>query len=109
MDGGIFTVNASGRIGFDTTLDLKTTMYFSSAFSLAMAAGIKELDNLLDDNDRLVIPVLIQGRAGAPIILPDVEKLLTVAGKKVLMKQAEKKLGEALGGAGKGLGSVFGF
>lgn len=101
----LFSLEASGKAGFDSSLDLSATILFNPQFSLAMAGRTKELKNLLDKQNRLVVPLAISGTPPAVIVLPDVSKLLQTGAGKVLQEKAGKALEKVLGG--KGLGKLF--
>ena len=109
LESNIFRLEGSGSVGFDMSLDLKTTFIFTEEFTAALVGRVKELKRLVDEKGRLVIPLELQGKLPAVIVIPDVQKLVEVAGKRMAIDQAEKALGKALGGSGKGLGGLLGF
>jgi len=110
LDNPIFTLEADGKIGFDTTLDLNASMLFSKLFSAGLASRSKTIEKMLDAQGRFVVPLQLKGKASAPIILPNVQKLLEGAGQKLLEDKAKNLLGKALGGnKEKGLGGLLGF
>lgn len=119
LESTLFQLEADGTIGFDQSLDLNSKLRFNPVFSLALAEKTKELRGLLDENDRLLIPLRIKGTAAKPVVLPDLKELAkTAAGAKVKEKASEL-IGKALGSGdedneqGKaiveGLGKAFGF
>ncbi len=110
LDNPIFTLEADGKIGFDTTLDLNANMLFSKLFSAGLAARSKTIEKMLDPQGRFVVPLQLKGKASAPIVLPNLQKLLEGAGQKLLEDKAKDLLGKALGGKKeKGLGGFLGF
>jgi len=92
-----FALDAVGTIGFDTNLDLDTTIYFSPEFSAGMVNTVGELSVLLDESGRLVFPVKVSGVAPELSVLPDISKLLESAVKGTIKQEAGKLLDEILG------------
>lgn len=119
LESVLFNLDADGRIGFDQSLDLDATLRFNPVFSLALVEKTKELRGLMDENDRLVVPLQIKGKASKPIVLPNMKALLKTAAGEALKEKAGKLLGKALGEKGEkgndtknlvqGLGKAFGF
>lgn len=93
-----YTINADGKMGLDTTLDLNATISFTEDFSLAMTSSIKELKVLLDENKKITFPMTISGKPPAIIVVPNISKLLKSGTGKLLEDQAGKLLDRALGG-----------
>jgi hypothetical protein len=103
----LFTLTASGRAGFDTSLDLRASIVFTEKFSATLASKMSEVQRLFDDKKRLVVPLQIQGTTAKPLILPEIEKLIKLGATKALQDNAGKLLGDVLGGK-KGKGSASG-
>lgn len=115
VQGGFFTLEAQGTIGFDSNIDLNATIIFSEEFSRNLAMKTKEIGRILDVHGRLVIPLSLKGVVPKIMVLPNVKKLIEVGAKRAITDQAGKFLDRALGGTGdnpalkKGLGNLFGF
>ncbi|MCB0334539.1 MAG: hypothetical protein KDD55_13630, partial [Bdellovibrionales bacterium] len=90
----LFDLTAKGTIGFDTSLNLGANIRFTELFSLAMAKKISELRDWLDKDNRLNIPLRIQGTATNVVVVPDVTELLKSNAGKVL---TNKLLGKVFG------------
>lgn len=109
----IFSLSGSGRVGFDSSINLNATIFFSKAFSEALVTKVKELKNILDQEGRLVIPLKIEGKGSSIVVLPDLGKLLRLGAQNALKDRAGDLLNKALGGKGSskggGLGGLLGF
>lgn len=108
----IFSLDSDGKVGFDSSLDLNSTIAFSQEFSKALTTKNKEIEKLLDTDGRLVIPLSFKGTPPKVAILPNLSKILEIAGRKALKDNAGKLLDGVLKGKkdGKGgLGGILGF
>lgn len=105
----IFSLEADGKVGFDSNLDLNATIIFDQTFSAHLVSNTKELKNLLDQEGRLIIPLTLQGVPPKLLVYPNLKKLLEVGATRTLRNKAEELLGGALQkGKGKGLGGLLG-
>ncbi len=108
-----YDLNANGRIGFDTSLNLNSNIIFTPDVSAKIVAGVKELAKALDQNQRLNMPLSIQGTPPAIIVIPDLQKLIELGAKNLLKDKAGEYLGENLekktGIKVKGLDKLLGF
>ena len=93
-----FTLEAVGAIGFDTELDLESTIYFTPEFSAGMVNTTSQLSVLLDENGRLAFPVKVTGVPPELTVFPDVSKLLEKAVKGTIREKAGQVLDDLLGG-----------
>ena len=89
-----FTLNAQGTIGFDTRLDLDSTIHFSPEFSAELVDEVKELEFLLDGQGRLTFPVKITGIAPELTTVPDTSEMVKGAVKKTVIKEVNKLIGD---------------
>jgi len=108
----IFSLDGSGTVGLDGEINLKATITFTKDFSTSLATANREIAKILDVNGQLVIPLILQGKAPKIIVLPNIEKLVEIAGKRLLKDGASKLLDGVLSGknkGGKGLGGLLGF
>ncbi len=111
----IFELEGNGQIGFDKGINFNTTMLFSSEFSSLLSEKVKELPVLCDDKGRLTVPVVLSGTLPKVIPLPNMQKLLEVAGKGLLREKGASLLEGFLGGkkdgsaAGNKKKGLFGF
>lgn len=105
LDSDLFLLEAEGRAAFSGDLNLNTTIYFSPGLSKAMAAKNKEVSKLFDEQQRLLIPLTITGTPPKVSVLPNLDKLIKTAGKRVIEDEAHRLIGRALGGGGKNKGS----
>ncbi|NDC37011.1 MAG: AsmA family protein [Proteobacteria bacterium] len=93
-----FSLNGSGRIGLDGSVDLNTSIALTPELSATIVRGSKGLSKALDGSQRLVIPLRVTGKAPALRVLPNTEKLLGMAAEKAI----EKGLQGLLKGSGEG-------
>ncbi len=93
-----FTLDAVGTIGFDTELNLESTIYFTPEFSAGMVNTTSQLSVLLDENGRLAFPVRVSGVPPELAVFPDVSKLLEKAVKGTIREKAGEVLDNLLGG-----------
>lgn len=97
MKSPLFLLESKGTIGFDQSLNLKTTFRFTPTLSLAIVAKVAELNKLLDNENRLVIPLQLLGTASAPLVVPNIEEIMKLGAGKVLQEKAADLLGKAFG------------
>ncbi|MCB0328367.1 MAG: AsmA family protein [Bdellovibrionales bacterium] len=97
LESSLFSLRASGTVGFNGNLDLKTTFRFIPAFSLALTGKMKELRGLLDEEDRLVIPLQLVGTANKPVVLPNIEEIMKLGAGQVVKDKATDLLNKAFG------------
>lgn len=106
----IFTLESSGKIGFDKNLDLASTIYFNKNFSDQLVRSVIQLKKVLDESGQLVIPLKIQGVPPLLLVYPNLSKLLEVAGKQAIADNAKEIVKGVLEKKGLGeIGSLFGF
>ncbi len=96
--GGLFSLDARGRVGFDAVMDLNATIYFNADFSDALAESVDQLRTLYDDEGRLVIPLNIKGDPANLKVFPDVPELLKNAVKGTVKKKVNELLDSVLKG-----------
>lgn len=104
----IFTLQSSGTVAFDGELGLDSEILFSPEFSIALTAKVKEFKTLLDKEQRLVVPLIVRGKAPAIVVVPNVSSLV----QKATIGTVRQTLGGAVnGGKGvtKSLGKILGF
>lgn len=101
VKGGLFDLVAKGRIGFDSSLDLDSTIYFNPEFSAALAESVEQIAILFDDQGRLAFPVRITGTSPDLKVFPDLKALLKGTVKRTLLDRARDLLD---GSAGEGEG-----
>ncbi|MBX7138325.1 MAG: AsmA family protein [Oligoflexia bacterium] len=110
LQSDLFDLQSAGRVGLDGTLKLTTSFLFNPNFSRALVARTPGLKHLIDQEGRLVIPLVLEGTAPRIIVLPDLAKLARSGAGKVLQEKAGDLLNKALKGkGGKGLGGLLGF
>lgn len=98
----IFSLEAQGKVGFDSSLDLASTIFFDRDFSAKLASKAKELNKLLDADGSLVIPLVLKGRPPKLLVLPNVQKLLQLGAQKAVQDKAADLVEGLLGGKKKG-------
>ncbi len=101
-----FTFDGAGRVGFDTSLDLTGTVRLCPSLSRGITSKAKELRALLDDQERLGVPVTITGTPPRVAVVADVTRLVSLGASKALEEKAGALLRGALGGK-KGLGRLL--
>ena len=80
----------------ESDLNLNTTIFFTKEFSQALATSIPPLKKVLATDGRLTFPLAIHGRPDALVIMPNLNKLIELAGKRVLKDGADQLLDQAL-------------
>lgn len=110
MVAPVFSLEADGTVGFDSNLDLASTIFFNAAFSKNLVAVVPGLRAILKEGGLLVIPLRIQGVPPLVLVYPNMKSLIELAGKNII----KEKAGEAVKGLleKQGLGGVeklFGF
>lgn len=106
----IFDLNGRGTIGLDQTLNLEAEILFHPEFSRALANKVKEIEQVLAKDGRLIIPLKIQGKAKDLKITPNLKKLIEVGATKMLEEKVKEKVTDKLNEkAGKFLEKAFGF
>lgn len=93
-----FTLESSGTMSMDGELNLASNFILSADISKTLAKRSKTVENMLNKNNLLEIPVVIKGRSPALIVAPDISKLLQGAGGRMLEEKAGNLLEKALGG-----------
>lgn len=93
-----FALESSGTVSVDGDVNLSSTFFLAPDISKSIAERSKTIRSVLDGTGRLSIPVVIKGRSPALVVLPDVTKLLSGAGGKILEEKAGEVLRKALGG-----------
>lgn len=94
----LFTLTGSGRVSFQTDLDLDTTITFNPELSRVMIGKAKELRPVLNNDGTLTVPVLVKGRPPNIDARPDLTRLLAGSTKNVLEGTVGEALGKALNG-----------
>lgn len=94
----LFRLTGSGRVSFQTDVDLDTTITFNRELSQLMIGKAKELRSVLNDDGTLTVPVVVKGRPPNFDARPDMARLLEEGSKKVLEGSVGKALQKALGG-----------
>ncbi|MCH7959948.1 MAG: AsmA family protein [Candidatus Hydrogenedentes bacterium] len=98
IESTYFALDTRGTIGFDTELDLKSTIYFSPEFSASLAQGTPELSVLFDEQGRLAFPVTISGLPPKLLVVPDLSALLKGAIKNTVKNEIKGVLQGILSG-----------
>lgn len=93
-----FVLQSSGTMSMDGELNLASNFILAADISKSLAKRSKTVENMLNKDKRLEIPVVIKGKTPALVVLPDISKLLQGAGGRALEQQAGKLLEKALGG-----------
>ena len=115
IESDIFSIDVDGTITLESNLDLNTTIFFTKEFSEALAKSIPALKKVYASDGRLTFPLAIQGKSPALVIIPNLKKLIDLAGKKALKEGADQLLDQALkktpgaGEAKKALEGLLGF
>jgi hypothetical protein len=95
--GEIFSLNSSGSIARDGTLDLAMTLTFTPEFSQALARRVKDIGKVYDSAGRLVIPLTLKGRSPKLVVLPDLPKLMQTGAGRIIEREAGRAIEKALG------------
>jgi hypothetical protein len=105
----IFNLDAQGRLGFDASIDLLADILFEPGLSAFLVAKTSELKALQNAEQRLVLPLAINGKVPQLIVLPDLPKIVALATKGALKEKAAGALQKILGGEKKKGSGLFGF
>lgn len=103
----LFSLTGDGSVGFDQQIDFNATISFSQELSLALAASVKELSRVLNEEQRLVVPLSIKGTAPNLMVVPNLDRLLTQGAKQAIKEKAGEALGKLFGGDKKKRGLPF--
>lgn len=110
MANKIYSIDADGSVGFDSTMNVNATISFNRDFSLALVSVAHDFKKILTPQETLVFPLTIKGTLPGVLVIPNFSKVLELAGEKLLTEKATDALGKILQGkGGKGLGSLFKF
>jgi hypothetical protein len=101
------TLVGSGRVSFQTDVDLAATVTFNPELSRVMIGRAKGLQAVLNNDGTLSIPVAIEGRPPNLDARPDMTKLIEASTKNVLEGTVGKALGKALRGEEKKGGKLL--
>ena len=89
-DGFLFSAN--GTANFDQSYAFAGSFFILPDLSASMVSAVAELQYLLDDQQRIFIPLKIKGKGPKIKVLPDLEYL----GKKIFMSKGKSELEKAL-------------
>ncbi len=104
LDGGVlqfkgltvqsdtFGLDGSGSVGFDGTVDVRSTLRVDPALSAALIRNVNELQGLANDAGELEIPLVVHGQAQRLAVLPDLQYVAS----RILATKAVDLLGEVL-------------
>lgn len=111
MISPLYSIDADGDVGFDSSVDLDATITFTKEFSDGLVAATPGFKRILSADGRLVFPLTIKGTLPKVIVVPNLMKVLEVAGTRLIQDKAAEVLEKALGGKGKGkgLGGLLGW
>ena len=93
-----FTLESNGTVSVDGDVNLSSTFFLAPDISKSIGERSKTIRSVLDTTGRLSIPVVIKGRSPALLVLPDVSKLISGAGARIIEEKAGEALRKALGG-----------
>ena len=104
LDGGVlqfkgltvqsdaFGLDGSGRVGFDGTVDVRSTLRVDPAFSAALIRSVNELQGLANAEGELELPLLVHGPAQRLTVQSDLQYVAS----KLLVTKVVDLLGEVL-------------
>jgi hypothetical protein len=87
-----FQLAGAGRVGFDGTTMIRSTLRIEPVLSAALIRSVAELRGLTNRDGEMEIPLTIQGQAPQVAVLPDMNYLAS----KILVTKATDLLGELL-------------
>lgn len=114
MLSSLFNLNARGTIGFDMNINLNAQIAFDPSLSKGLVMKTPQLKALQDANERIVLPLSLQGVPPKIVVLPDIQKIIELAANAALKDGASNLLNKMMkggsneGGKKKGLG-ILGF
>ena len=89
-----FSLGGKGTLDFDLNADIHAQIAIAQDLSKAMVDSTEEFSYLMDENEEIVIPVMITGKAPDKLVyFPD----LGYIGKKVLRNKGKQELKKVLG------------
>jgi uncharacterized protein involved in outer membrane biogenesis len=101
------TLVGSGRVSFESDVNLVATVTLSHELSQLMIGREKELRPVLNADGTLSIPVAVEGRPPNLEARPDMTKLIEASTKNILEGTVGKALGRALSGEEKKGGDLL--
>lgn len=108
----LFDLTGTGTYSLRGELALNCELVFERGFSRALIEKVPELKGLANSSDRLVVPLMIKGKAPSILVLPDLAQIAGKTSVAALQKVLQEGL-KGRKGLGKGLGKdlkkVFGF
>jgi uncharacterized protein YhdP len=93
-----YGVRASGWVDFTRNADIAGTLVMSKRFSTDVAADVKEVKYVLDDNGQLAVPFRLRGKLGHAKPKPDSDYLINMAARALGRGAAKDLLEKFLGG-----------
>ncbi|MBI2104443.1 MAG: DUF748 domain-containing protein [Candidatus Omnitrophica bacterium] len=87
-----FGLDGSGSVGFDGTVDVRSTLRVDPALSAALVRSVNELQGLANDTGELEIPLTVQGQAQRLAVVPDLQYVAS----RIIATRAIDLLGEVL-------------
>ena len=103
----LLTLAGSGRVSFQSDVDLLATVTLNPELSQLMIGRAKELRPVLNDDGTLSIPVAVEGRPPKLDARPDMTRLIEASTKNILEGTVGKALGKALRGEEKKGGKLL--
>jgi len=98
LQSDLFDLEGRGQVTMDAEFDLVTTLAFHPVVSNALVGKVKEFEALLDNQERLAMPVRLRGTPGKISVTPDIDQLMQGALGKKVEREAGRLLDRALGG-----------
>lgn len=92
VESTYFTMESTGTIGLDSSVDLDAVIYFTKEFSDALAVSVEELQYAYDDQGRFTFPLTIEGVPPDLAVRPDVSSLLKGTVKRAIVGEGLKRL-----------------
>ncbi len=93
-----YGVRAHGWITLDRNADLSGTLLMSNQFSGDVAADVKEVKYMLDENGQLAVPFRLRGKIGEAKPEPDTRRLTEMLTRALTRGGAKRLLDQLLGG-----------
>lgn len=106
----IFTIQGKGSYSMVGDVSLASDIIFTREFSKGVVERVKELKPLVDGEGRLTLPVMLQGRVPAVVVLPNLPEIAKRTSVGAITNVLSDALKGKKDGKGKGaLGKILGF
>ncbi len=102
-----YIINGEGTVAFAGAMKLNTQLRLTPLLTEELVLKEPKIKLLMDRQGNIVIPVVITMVGGKPVVLPDVEQLVSRAATNTAKEAGKKALDKVAPGLGGALDSLF--